>query len=79
LTDSADGPPRLSKRQRECLQGIAEGLTSAEIAASLGLSARTVDHYVGDACGKLKVRSRAHAVAEAIRWGEITSPSKAPP
>ena len=79
MTDPSDDPPRLSKRQRECLQGIAEGLTSAEIAAALGLSPRTVDHYVEDACDKLKVRSRAHAVAEAIRWGQITSPSKVSP
>jgi len=45
---------------------IASGATSVEIAASLGLSIRTVDHYVGDACARLGVRSRAQAVAKAI-------------
>ena len=61
-----DEPVRLSARQLECLTRISSGETSAEIAAALSLSVRTVDHYVGGACAKLGVRSRAHAVAKAI-------------
>jgi DNA-binding CsgD family transcriptional regulator len=56
----------LSARQLECLARISAGETSAQIAAALGLSPRTIDHYVGGACAKLGVRSRAQAVAKAI-------------
>lgn len=62
----------LSARQLECLRRIAGGETSAHIALSLGLSRRTVDHYVGDACAKLGVRTRAQAVAKAISLGLIS-------
>ena len=56
----------LSPRQLECLRRIALGETTAEIAAALGLSRHTVDHYVSAACGRLGARSRAQAVAIAI-------------
>lgn len=58
---------KLSPRQRECLLRISAGETSADIARALGLSVRTVDHYVGAACVRLEVRSRAQAVARAMR------------
>jgi DNA-binding CsgD family transcriptional regulator len=56
---------KLPTRQTECLQLVAEGATSAEIGRILGLSTRTVDHYIRFACAKLGVRSRAQAVAVA--------------
>ena len=61
---------RVSRRQLECLTRIAAGETSAEIGEALGLSVRTVDHYVGAACARLGVRSRAQAVARVI-WLEL--------
>jgi len=64
----------LSARQIECLRRVAKGDSSIEIAAALGLSVRTVDHYVGAACAKLGARSRAQAVARAIRLGWIEEP-----
>jgi DNA-binding CsgD family transcriptional regulator len=66
----------LSPRQTECLARIAAGQTSQEIGSALGLSARTIDHYVGFACAKLGVRNRAQAVAEALRLDLIPAPSK---
>jgi DNA-binding NarL/FixJ family response regulator len=51
------------------------GETSADIAASLGLSSRTIDHYISFACAKLGVRSRAQAVAKAISLEIIPPPS----
>jgi DNA-binding CsgD family transcriptional regulator len=56
----------LSQRQIQCLHLLAAGKSSAAIAHELGISHRTVDHYVGAVCAKLKVRSRAQAVATAI-------------
>ena len=60
---------RLSPRQIECLRLAAAGQTSIEIAATLGLSSRTVDQYVGEACERLKVRNRVQAVAKAVELG----------
>ena len=65
---------RLSARQVECLQRIAGGETSAEIALSLGLSVRTIDHYVRFVCAKLGVRGRAQAVAKALNLKLIQGP-----
>ena len=61
--------PQLSPRQIECLRLAAAGQTSLEIAATLGLSSRTVDQYVGEACERLKVRNRVQAVAKAVALG----------
>ena len=66
---------KLTPRQIECIARIAAGETSAEIAGVLGLSVRTIEHYVASACERLKVRNRAEAVAKAIATGLISSPA----
>jgi DNA-binding CsgD family transcriptional regulator len=65
---------KLSPRQLECLEMIAAGETSAEIARVLGVSRRTVDHYVANTCARLGVRNRTQAVAKAIVDGLIERP-----
>ena len=70
MPDPAD--LRLSPRQIECLRLAAAGQTSLQIAATLGLSSRTVDQYVGEACERLKVRNRVQAVAKAVELGLFT-------
>jgi DNA-binding CsgD family transcriptional regulator len=67
-----DAAPGLSPRQVECLRLAAAGKTSVEIAATLGLSSRTVDQYVGEACERLKVRNRTQAVAKAVELGLLS-------
>jgi DNA-binding CsgD family transcriptional regulator len=69
----SDAPPSLSPRQIECLRLAAAGKTSVEIAATLGLSSRTVDQYVGEACERLKVRNRTQAVVKAAELGLFSS------
>jgi len=66
--------PQLSPRQIECLRLAAAGHTSSEIAARLGLSFRTVDQYVSEACARLKVRNRTQAVAKAVKLGLLSDP-----
>lgn len=61
----------LTPRQRECLTLVRNGLTSLQIAAELGMSYRTVNQYIGDACRRLGARNRAQAVAEAVQREEI--------
>ena len=64
-----DNPAGLTARQLEVLPLLAEGLRNAEIAERLVVSPKTVDHHVSAILGKLGVRSRLEAVAEAGRLG----------
>lgn len=52
----------LSERESECLRQAARGLTSEEIAGSLGIGRRTVESYIASACNKLKARGRREAI-----------------
>lgn len=54
---------QLSDRQLQCLRLASSGLTSNEIAAQIGVSARTVDEHLALACRALGVRTRIQAVA----------------
>lgn len=62
-------PAGLTARELEVLGLLAEGLRNAEIAERLVLSGKTVDHHVSAILGKLSVRSRGAATAEAARLG----------
>jgi DNA-binding CsgD family transcriptional regulator len=75
LADSVPTSLPLTVRQLECLARIAGGETSAEIATALGLSKRTIDHYVSHACVRLGVRNRTQAVAKAISEHLILGPA----
>lgn len=61
----------VSKRELECLRLTADGLTSEEIAASLGLSVHTANQYLTNSTQKLNAMNRIHAVAKALRTGLI--------
>jgi DNA-binding NarL/FixJ family response regulator len=60
-------PVSLSPREREMLALIVEGLTAKEIADRLGVSIHTIDTHTRHLFKKLDVRSRAAAVARALR------------
>jgi DNA-binding NarL/FixJ family response regulator len=66
---SAEG---LTRRELEVLQLIAEGCPNHEIGERLFLSEETVKSHVKTLLEKLQARTRAHAVAVAIRHGVIT-------
>jgi DNA-binding NarL/FixJ family response regulator len=63
----------LNEREVECLSWSARGKTSAEIAATLGLSKRTVDFHIENACRKLNATTRIEAVAKATS-GRLINP-----
>ncbi len=68
---TAADPTGLTGRQQEVLVLVAEGLSNADIAARLTLSAKTVDHHVSAVLAKLGVSSRGRAAAEARDRGLI--------
>jgi ATP/maltotriose-dependent transcriptional regulator MalT len=63
----------LTKREREILVLLAQGLTNKEIAQRLVLSVRTVDAHVEHVLAKLNVSSRTRAVAAAVRSGLLAN------
>jgi DNA-binding CsgD family transcriptional regulator len=67
--ESANEAPYLSAREIEILGLVAEGRTDNEIAMQLCISAKTVSWYVKEIRTRLDARSRAHAVARAMRQG----------
>jgi DNA-binding NarL/FixJ family response regulator len=64
-------PVSLSPREREMLSLIVEGLTAKEMADRLGVSIHTIDTHTRHLFKKLGVRSRASAVARALREGMV--------
>jgi DNA-binding NarL/FixJ family response regulator len=64
-------PAGLTRRQVEVLQRMEDGLTNAELAAQLYLSAKTIDHHVSAILGKLGVANRRDAVRRARDLGVI--------
>jgi DNA-binding NarL/FixJ family response regulator len=62
---------RLTAREREVLQLVAEGHTDREVADVLVLSPRTVNRHLSNIFVKLDVAGRAAAVAYAIRQGMV--------
>jgi DNA-binding NarL/FixJ family response regulator len=57
----------LTPRQADVLALLVDGLSNAEIATRLTVSAKTVDHHVQAVLRKLGVASRGQAAAEAHR------------
>lgn len=63
----------LSEREREVLAWTAAGRRQIDIAATLGLSERTVENHLRRIRKRLGVSTTAQAVRVAIRNGEITA------
>jgi DNA-binding NarL/FixJ family response regulator len=63
---------RLSAREREVLQLLAEGRTGAQIAARLSLSQKTVETYRARLVEKLGIRDLAGLVRFAIQKGLVS-------
>lgn len=64
--------PKLSPRQRQVLQLIAEGRTAKEIGAVLNISTRTAESHKYQIMDALGVETTAALIQEAIRMGLIS-------
>jgi DNA-binding NarL/FixJ family response regulator len=70
---AADAQERLTARQREILQLVAEGRTTKDIAQLLTLSAKTVEMHRAQLMERLDIHDVAGLVRYAIRTGIISS------
>jgi LuxR family transcriptional regulator, activator of conjugal transfer of Ti plasmids len=59
----------LSRRQFECLTWAEAGKSARDIGQILGISQRTVEKHLEQACGLLGVRTRIQAVVRARQLG----------
>jgi DNA-binding NarL/FixJ family response regulator len=71
VSREADPLDRLTPRQREVLQLIAEGNATKDIAHSLGLSVKTVETHRAQLMERLEIRDVAGLVRFAIRSGLV--------
>jgi DNA-binding NarL/FixJ family response regulator len=62
---------RLTPRETEILQGMADGMSSNRLAGKLGISPNTLRTHVQNILFKLKVHSKVEALALAIRQGKV--------
>ena len=62
---------QLTRREQESLRLVAMGMTTTAAAEQLGISPETVRTHVRNAMNKLGARTRAQAIAVAMRDGEI--------
>lgn len=70
-THAETAPVELRPRQVQCLYWARQGKSSADIGRIIGISARTVDEHLANACEILGVRSRIQAVARAVVIGLV--------
>jgi two-component system nitrate/nitrite response regulator NarL len=66
-----DPRARLTEREREVLELLAEGIGHEEIGKRLGIGAETVRTHLRKACDRLEASTRTEAVATALRLGLI--------
>lgn len=69
---SASALRDLTRRERQILALVADGLTSKEMAARLNLSPRTVDHHRASLLKKFEMKNSVDLVNFAIRYGYVS-------
>ena len=68
---ASPGVEALTRRERQVLAAMSNGLGNREIGGALGISAHTAKFHVAQIIAKLQAQSRAHAVAKALRAGFV--------
>lgn len=62
----------LSRREREVVELLAQGMTNKEIAATLYITPNTVKRHLNSVFAKLDVHTRSAAVAKAVEGSVVT-------
>jgi DNA-binding NarL/FixJ family response regulator len=74
-TESAvNANPRLSSREIEVLQLLADGLSVPEAATRLSISEKTLRNHLSSTYEKMGVSDRTQALLRAIRIGYVVLP-----
>lgn len=63
----------LTQREVSCLQWAALGKTSWEMGVIMGLTERTINFHIHNACRKLGVHGRQAAITAALQAGLLPS------
>jgi PAS domain S-box-containing protein len=69
--NGSERPELLTRREREVLEQVALGASTREIGRALGMSPDTARTHAQNAMRKLGARTRAHAVALAVKHNLI--------
>lgn len=62
----------LTTREKEVFELLVLNKSTKEIAEFLGISEKTVRNHISNTMQKLEVKSRAQAVVELLKLGEIS-------
>lgn len=76
IADLVEADLELSERQRDILERMCDGQTSAEIAEGVGVSVRTVKDHLSRLYERLGAPNRAAAIARAYARGLVEAPSR---
>jgi len=71
-TEKQTNAHRVTKRESEVLQLIADGCSTPEVAGKLYISQKTVKNHLASIYQKLDARDRTQAVLRAVRLGIVT-------
>lgn len=71
VEEREDGTPSLTRREIECLRWLAQGESAKTAAFRLGITKKTVEHYIASAKHKLGAKTSIHAVVLAMKQGII--------
>jgi len=69
---------KLTERQRQVLNLVAQGLTYKEVGAQLSLSPRTIKYHMGEIMAALHMEHRSQVLAYAGKIGLGTDPESSP-
>lgn len=72
LPEAAPVLPKITKREKEVLELVAEGRANRSIARKLGISQHTVKFHINALLTKFDAGTRTHFVVKAMRLGLIT-------
>ena len=62
---------QLSFREKECLQLLARGYRTKNVAYELDITIDTVNYHLKNSRGKLEAKTLSHAIAIAVKYQQI--------